>query len=63
MVIEHRGHILSRQQQDAITPVLRESMRGRFGSCKVLLEAMDKALEEAGCPVPENSNNEDRANG
>jgi len=62
MLINHRGHILSQPQLYAITPVQRESMSGRFMRRKSLLKAMDRALKEANCPVPENGDNEGRAN-
>lgn len=49
MHIIHRGHELSQQQLDAIVPVLNESMHGK----QRLEAAIDKALEAAGCPVPD----------
>lgn len=52
MRIIHRGHVLNQQQLDAILPVLQDSMSGRYRMKKKLEAAIDRALEEAGCPLP-----------
>lgn len=51
MSIIHRGVVLNQQQLDAIVPVLNQSMDGKHRGRKRLEAAIDKALEEAGCPV------------
>ncbi|HGM8089290.1 TPA: hypothetical protein ACKP9S_005699 [Pseudomonas aeruginosa] len=55
MQIIHKGHVLSQAQLDAIVPVFNEVMRGHNRGRKKLEDAIDKALLEAGCPVPETS--------
>lgn len=61
MGIIHHGVALNQQQLDAIVPVLNESMQGMHRGRKRLLEAMDRALEAAGCPVtPTNESNAER---
>lgn len=52
MSIIHNGHELTQEQLDAITPVLKDSMNGRYRTKKKFHEAIDKALQEAGCPLP-----------
>lgn len=51
MRIIHHGHELTQQQLDAIVPVLNEAMNGKHRGKKRLEAAIDKALQEAGCPV------------
>jgi|GEM_PF-4627462 len=51
MGLIHRGHELNQQQLDAITPVFNDQMQRRINKTK-LLQAIDDALEAAGCPVP-----------
>ncbi|ASJ88653.1 TPA: hypothetical protein RJN57_000491 [Pseudomonas aeruginosa] len=51
MRIIHRGVELNQAQLDAIVPVLNDSMRGLIRGKKKLEAAIDKALEEAGCPL------------
>ncbi|HGM7876966.1 TPA: hypothetical protein ACKRQV_001229 [Pseudomonas aeruginosa] len=52
MQIIHKGHALNQAQLDAIVPVFNEVMKGHHKGRKKLEEAIDKALLEAGCPVP-----------
>lgn len=52
MQIIHKGHVLSQSQLDAIVTVFNEVMRGHHRGRKKLEDAIDKALLEAGCPVP-----------
>ena len=49
--ITHRGHKLSQPQLDALVPVLNRMMRGEIKKRDFDAEC-EKAMTEAGCPVP-----------
>lgn len=51
MGIIHHGVELNQQQLNAIVPVMNEAMNGKHRGKNKLEEAVDKALEAAGCPV------------
>lgn len=51
--ISHRGHTLTQEQLDAITPVLNAIMQGEIEDDEsVRFAAVEKALKDADCPVP-----------
>lgn len=53
MSLIHKGVELTQQQIDAINHVLIEHMNGGLRGKKKFHAAIDKALEEAGCPIKE----------
>lgn len=51
--ISHRGHTLTQEQLDAITPVLNAIMQDEIEDDEsVRFAAIEKALKDADCPVP-----------
>ncbi|HCF4080888.1 hypothetical protein [Pseudomonas aeruginosa] len=51
MRVIHRGVELNQAQIDAIVPLMNDFARGLIRGKKKLEAAIDKALEEAGCPL------------
>lgn len=51
--ISHRGHTLTQEQLDAITPVLNAIMQDEIEDDEsVRFATIEKALKDADCPVP-----------